>query len=141
MGIWDKEKCTFANPNELHNEESIEGIFKVTGIIALYLDQGPQSVLKNKMVIFYEADLQKDFAQAQGKDYEKVTISGRSRQIGRKLLTHTKIAPPPGFNISPAKDPSITSVLTQEDHEDEYISLLGGASLSFEPEGDDISLL
>ena len=64
MGIWDKEKCTFANPNELHNEESIEGIFKVTGIIALYLDQGPQSVLKNKMVIFYEADLQKDFAQA-----------------------------------------------------------------------------
>ena len=27
MGIWDKEKHTFTDPNELHNEEAMEGVF------------------------------------------------------------------------------------------------------------------
>ena len=48
MGIWDKEKRTFTNPNELHNEEAMEVMFEGTGIAALYLDQDPQAALKNK---------------------------------------------------------------------------------------------
>ena len=37
MGIWDKEKFTFADPNELHNEESIEGMFEGTNLMELDL--------------------------------------------------------------------------------------------------------
>ena len=48
MGIWDKEKRTFTNPNELHNEEAMEVMFEGTGIAALYLYQYPQAALKNK---------------------------------------------------------------------------------------------
>ena len=29
MDIWDKDKHTFTNPNELHNEEAMEGMFGV----------------------------------------------------------------------------------------------------------------
>ena len=57
MGIWGKEKCTFTNPNELDNEEAMEGIFKGTGITQLYLDQDPQAALKNRMGNFDGADL------------------------------------------------------------------------------------
>ena len=39
MGIWDKDKCTFTNTKELHNEVAIEGMFEGTGLTALYLDQ------------------------------------------------------------------------------------------------------
>ena len=61
-----------------------------------------------------EADLQKAYTRVQGKDDETVTIASISHQIGRKLQTRTKTAPPPGFNITPAKDPYITSGLTKE---------------------------
>ena len=57
MGIRDKYKCTFTEPNELHNEEAMEGMLKITGLTALYLDQDPQDALKNKMGHFYEAHL------------------------------------------------------------------------------------
>ena len=46
--IWDKEKCTYNDPNELHNEESMEGIFEGTDLTALDLDQDPQDALKKK---------------------------------------------------------------------------------------------
>ena len=49
--------------------------------------------------------------------------------------------PPPDLNISPEKDPSITSGLTHEAAEDEDTSLLGGTSLALDPAGDNISLL
>ena len=48
---------------------------------------------------------------------------------------------PPGFDIAPSKDPSITSLLTQEYAEDEYDPLLGGESIDLDPEGEYISLL
>ena len=48
---------------------------------------------------------------------------------------------PPGLNIAPAEDPSITPGLTQEAVEYEDILLLGGTSLTLDPAGDDISLL
>ena len=57
MGIWDKEKCTLTDPNELHIEEVIECMLKGTGITALDLYQDPQSALKNKMGNFDGADL------------------------------------------------------------------------------------
>ena len=66
------------------------------------------------MVYFDVADLQGDYAWAQGKDNETVTIAKRSHQIGRKLQARKKTAPQPGFNISLAEEPSITSRLTQE---------------------------
>ena len=31
MDIWYKNKRTVTNPNDLHNEEAMEGMFKVTG--------------------------------------------------------------------------------------------------------------
>ena len=90
---------------------------------------------------FDEADPHKSYARAQGKDDETVNITSRSSQIGRKLHARTNKASPPDINISPAEDLSITSGLTHEAAADEDISLLGGASLSIDPEGDDISLL
>ena len=57
MGIWDKEKHTLTDPNELHNEETMEGMFEGTGITASYLDQEPQAALKKKMRNFDEAYL------------------------------------------------------------------------------------
>ena len=69
MGIWDKDKRTFTNPNNLHNEEAMEGMFEGTWIMALYLYQVPQYALKNKMGNFDEADLQKSYSREQGKDY------------------------------------------------------------------------
>ena len=62
MGIWDKYKRTFNNPNDLHNEELMEGMFEGTGLTALDLDQDPQAALKNKIVNFNEADIQKAYA-------------------------------------------------------------------------------
>ena len=50
MGIWDKENCTFNNPNELHNEEAKEGISEGTGLTELYFYQEPKAALNNKMV-------------------------------------------------------------------------------------------
>ena len=75
---------------------------------------------------------------AQGKDDETARIARISRKIGRKLQAWKKIAPLPGFNISPTEDPFITSGLTKEYVEGEDISLLGGSSLALEPEGDNI---
>ena len=71
------------------------------------------STVEEKMGNFYVADLQKSYARSQGKDYEIVTIASKSRQIGSKIKAQTKIAPPPGFNISPTEYPSVTSGLTQ----------------------------
>ena len=105
MGIWDKETFPFANPNELHTEEAMEGILEVNGFTALYLDQETQASLKKTMGNFDDADLQKAYAHAKGKDDETVTIASRSRQIGRNLQIQTKIAPPPGFSIAPSKYP------------------------------------
>ena len=90
---------------------------------------------------FDEAYLQKSYARAQGKDDETVTIVSRSRQIGRKLKIQKNTAPPPGFNIAPSKYSSITSGLTQEADEYEYVSLLGVSSLALDLAGDNISLL
>ena len=90
---------------------------------------------------FAEVDLQKSYAQAKGKYDEAITNASRSHHIGRKVQALKNTFPPPGFNIAPAKDPSITSVISNEADEDEYDSLLGGASLYLDPEGDYISLL
>ena len=90
---------------------------------------------------FDEADLQKLYAQSQGKDDETVTIASRLWQIRRKLQAHTKTAPPPGLNISPAEDLSITSGLTKEAALYEDASLLGGASLDIDPSVDDTSII
>ena len=91
----------------------MESMFEVKCIMALDLDQDPQSGLKNKMDKCDEADLQKAYSRAQGKDDEIVTIANISRQIGRKLQPRTKIDYPPGLNIAPSKEPSITSVIIQ----------------------------
>ena len=99
----------------------MEGMSEGTVLTELYLYQDPQAALKNKMVNFDDEDLQKAYAWAQGKDDETVTIASRSRQIVRKLQAQTKTVPLPGFNISPAEDPSIISGLTQEAVEDEDI--------------------
>ena len=93
------------------------------------------------MVNFDEADIQGYYARSQLKDYETVTIAIRSRQIGRKLQARKNTAPPPGLNIAPYKDPSITSGLTQEADEDEDASLIGRSYLVLDPAGGDISLL
>ena len=138
MGIQDKEKYTFTGPNELHNEEVMEGMFKGTGLTDLNLYQDPQAALNKKMGNFDEGDIQKDYVRAQGKYNETVIISSISCHIGRKLQARTNKVPPPGFNIEPAKDPSMKSGLTQESSEDEDASLLGGASLALDPSGDDI---
>ena len=60
MGIWDKDKRTFTKPNELHNGESMESMFKGTGLMALDLYHDPQSSMKNKMGNFDEVDLPKN---------------------------------------------------------------------------------
>ena len=62
MGIWDKDKRTFTNPNDLHNEGVMEGMFNGTGLNSLYIYQDPQAALKNKIGNFDEADLQKAYA-------------------------------------------------------------------------------
>ena len=46
MVIWDKEKRTFTEPNELHNEEAMEVMFKGTSLMALDLDHYPQALMK-----------------------------------------------------------------------------------------------
>ena len=88
---------------------------------------------------FDEANLQKAYAQAQGKYDKTATITIRPLHIGRKIQTLIKATPQPGFNISPYEDPYSTSGLTQEASEDKDTSLLGGASLALDPSGDDIS--
>ena len=119
----------------------MEVMFKGTGLTALYLYQDQQAALKNKMSKFYEADLHKAYAWAQGQYDKIVTIASRSFQMGRKLQAWANTAPPPGFNIAPSEYPSITSGLPQEAAEDGDDSLLSGASLAFYLSGDDISLL
>ena len=52
-------------------------MFEGTGITVLYLYQDPQYALKDKMGKVDEADLQKAYAQAQGKYDETVTIASR----------------------------------------------------------------
>ena len=76
---------THIDPNDLHNEEEVEGMLEGTGLIGLDLDQDPQDAFKNKMGNFEEAYLQKSYARAQVNDDETVTILIRSRQIGSKL--------------------------------------------------------
>ena len=141
MGIWDKDKRTFAKPNYLDNQDAMEGMFEGTGLTELYLDQDQQAVVRNKMGKFDKADIQKTYAWAQGKDYEKVIIASILCQIRRKLQEQTNTYSPPGFNISPQKYLSITSGLTEEAAENEYASLLGRASLALDSEGDDIPIL
>ena len=138
MGIWDKDKCTFTNPNELHNEEEMEGIFEDTGLTALDLDKDPHTTIKNKMGNVDEADVQRAYAREQGKDDGTFTIPIRSRQIRRKLKLRTTTASPPGINIATAKYPSIVSGITQETAEDDDAYLLGRSSLALDPARDDI---
>ena len=96
----------------------MEGMFNDKGLAEFYLDQDPQDMLNNNMGNFDEADLQKYYAWALGKDDETLTIASISRQIGRKLQARTNKAYPPGLNIAPSKEPSIASGLTQGAAED-----------------------
>ena len=77
MGTWDKYKRAFTDTNELHNEEDMEGMFKGTGLTVLYIDQEPQTELKNKMGNFDDADLQKAYDWEQVNNYETITIKSR----------------------------------------------------------------
>ena len=83
-------------------------MFEGTGLTALDLYQDSQASLKNKMANFDEADPQKAYDLSQGKDDETVRISSGSCQIGRKFQSQEKAVSPPGLNIEPDKDPSIT---------------------------------
>ena len=74
-GYLGKEKRTFTDPNELHNEEAMEIMLKSTGLKTIDLERYPQASLKNKMGNFYEADIQKAYAPAQGKYNESVIIA------------------------------------------------------------------
>ena len=58
MGIWDKDKITFINPNKLHNEEAMEDMFKGTGITTLDLE----NLRWRRMVNFDKANLRKYYA-------------------------------------------------------------------------------
>ena len=42
----------------------MEGMFEVTGLAALYIDQEPQTLSKTKIGNFDEADIQKPYSQA-----------------------------------------------------------------------------
>ena len=64
MSIWDKDKRTYTDPNELHNEEAVEGMFTDTGLTSLDLYQDPQAALKNKMGNFDEDDIHKSYTRA-----------------------------------------------------------------------------
>ena len=119
----------------------MEVMFEGIVLTALDLDQDPQSELKNKMENFDEADLRKVYAWTHGNEDETVNIASRSRQIRKRLQKQTKTAYLPGLNLAPTKDPSIKSGPTKESAEDEDASLLGGASLDIDPEGDYISPL
>ena len=88
-------------------------MFEGNGITALYLNQDPQAVLKNKMGRFDEACIRKSYARVQGKYAETVTFASIKHQIGRKLQARTKTSSPSGFNIAPAKYLSVMSGLTQ----------------------------
>ena len=55
MVIYDNDKRTFTNPNELHNEEAVESIFGGTGLTALDINHYPQASLKNQIGSFDEA--------------------------------------------------------------------------------------
>ena len=55
-------------------------MFEGTGLTAFDLYQDSQDALKNKIGNFDDANLQKDYARAQGKDDETVTIASRSCQ-------------------------------------------------------------
>ena len=46
-------------------------MFEGTGLMVLDLDQDPQVSSTNKMGNFYETDLQKAYAQSQGKNEKK----------------------------------------------------------------------
>ena len=113
---------------------------KGTDLMTLYLDQDPQDDLKGGGGVD-EAYLQKYYNQAHRKDDETVTIARVSSQIGRNLQAQTNTASPPGINISPSKDPSITPGLTQEAAEDEDDSLIVRVYLALNPSRDNISLL
>ena len=91
----------------------MKGIFEGTGLMTFDLDQDQQAALKKKMGKYDKADLKKAYAWAQGKNDETVTITSRSRQRGRKIQAWINTEHLPGFNIAPAKYPSITSGLTQ----------------------------
>ena len=65
----------------------------------------------------------------------------RSSQTGKKLQAQAKTASPLGLNIAPTRDPSINLGLTCDAADDDVVSLLGGAYLALDPEGDDKYLL
>ena len=58
-------KRTLTDPNELNNEEAMESMFKVTGIIELDLDKYPQDTMNNKIGNFDEANINNAYAWAQ----------------------------------------------------------------------------
>ena len=141
MIIRYKEKRTFVDPNQLHNEEVMKSMFEGTGIVELDLYQYPQAALNNQMITFDEADIQNVCADAQGKDYETVTIASRSHNKRRKLQAQANTASPLGIDITSSKYPSTASGITSDNSEDDYSSLLGGESLALDPGGEDISLV
>ena len=48
MDICDEDKRTFTEPNELNNQEAIEGMLEGTGITELDLYQDSQAALNKK---------------------------------------------------------------------------------------------
>ena len=74
MVIWDKDKQIFADPNQFHNKDWKTYVWgyksRGTGKFQDY-----QADLKNQMGTFDAADIQKFYARAQGKDYEKGTFA------------------------------------------------------------------
>ena len=62
MVIWDTDKRTFTDQNELHNEKTMESMFEDTYFIALNLYQKLQAAIKNQKGTFDEADIQKSYA-------------------------------------------------------------------------------
>ena len=77
MSIWDKEKRTYTDPNELYNEKAKDSMLKGTGLTELDLNQDPQAALKKKTSNFDEADIQKYYSQSQGKGDKIFTIASR----------------------------------------------------------------
>ena len=57
MGILNKDKHTFTDPNDINNKKVMGDMFEGTVITELDLDQYPRATLKNKMDAFDDSDL------------------------------------------------------------------------------------
>ena len=61
--------------------------------------------------------------------------------MGSKFQSQANTVSPPGLNIAPAKDHSITSSLIRDASKDDDAFILGGSSLALDPAGEYISIL